>query len=164
MIEGLGTGSFESMWYWVLTVLVWTYAGNRVLGVPYDMLLRARRLPPVADRVETLAHIAAERMGGLYDRVGVPIAAATGFGLAVLFGIAFGTGLELAAATFALVFPLSIVVYSTLRLALAVRRQRIAGPSLVRILARRRVWHMVIGTVAMLTTASVALSYHPSAF
>lgn len=160
MIDAFGTGSFDSIWYWVLTLLLWTYAGNTVLGVPYDMLLRAQRLPRVAERVETLAHIAADRIGGLYDHVGVPIAAATGFALAALFGIAFSTRLELATAAFMLVFPLAIVVYSTLRLALAVRRQRIGGSGLVRILARRRIWHIAIGAVALLTSASMAISYH----
>ena len=161
MIDAFGTGSFESVWYWTLTVIAWSVVGSRVLGVPYDMILRARSRPQVAERVELLAHIAADRIGGLYDKVGVPIAAGVGFGLAALFAIAFGNGLELATAAFLLVFPLAIVVYSTLRLALAVRRQRIGGEGLVRILARRRIWHLAIGTVAIATAMSAGLAYHP---
>jgi len=161
VIDAFGTGSFESVWYWTLTVLAWGVVGSRVLGVPYDMILRARRRPQVAERVEVLAHIAADRIGGIYDKVGVPLAAAAGFALAALFAIAFGNGLELATAAFLLAFPLAIVVYSTLRLALAVRRQRIGGDRLVGILARRRVWHLVIGVAAMMTAVSIGLLYHP---
>lgn len=161
MINAFGAGSFDSVWYWVLTVLAWGAACNRVLGVPYDMLLRAHRLPDVAARVEVLAHITADRIGGVYDRVGAPIAAGVGFALAALFAIAFGNGVELATAAFLLACPLSIVVYSTLRLALAVRRQRIGGEALVRILARRRIWHIAIGTVAMMTAVSIGLAFHP---
>ena len=53
--------SFQSPWYWTLHVVVWTIVCLRTLGVPYDMLLRARRLPQVAARVDLLANLTAER-------------------------------------------------------------------------------------------------------
>jgi hypothetical protein len=43
------------------------------------MLLQARRMPEIATRVEVLAHLPAERIGGLYNAARVPLAAATGF-------------------------------------------------------------------------------------
>ena len=59
----------------MLHVVVWTLACYRTLGVPHDMLLRARRQPEVAARVDELAHLACARVGGIYDALGVPLAA-----------------------------------------------------------------------------------------
>jgi hypothetical protein len=153
-------GSFESIWYWALTLVLWSRASTTVLGVPYDMILRARRTPSVVARVEALAHLSSDRIGGLYDRGGGTIAAATGFALAVLLGVALATQVELPAAAFALLFPLAIVAYSTLRLAPAVRRQRMAGERLVHVLGKRRRWHMAIGMIAILGAVSVGMIYH----
>ncbi len=151
--------SFLSAWYWVLHLVVWTLACYRTLGVPHDMLLRARRLPEVAGRVDLLAELAAERIGGVHDRLGVPLAAGTGFVLAALFWLGFATGIEGAQAAFLLLMPLAAIGYSKLRLALAVRARGLNGSRLVQALSRRRVWHQVIAMVAMLaaTIASIAL-------
>ena len=160
MFQTFAAASFQSIWYWVLHVVVWTLACYRTLGVPHDMLLRARRLPEIGARVDTLALLTSERVGGIYDALGVPIAAGLGFVLAGLFALGFGTGIEAAQAAFAIVLPLVVINYSKLRLALAVRRQGIAGPRLVLALARRRIWHQLIAVVAMLGAAGMALSLH----
>ena len=57
--------------------------------------------------------------------------------------------------------PLAVIAYSKLRLALAVRRKRMAGPELVLALARRRIWHQFIAVAAMLGAAGVAMTLHP---
>ena len=78
LFQTFAAASFQSIWYWVLHVVVWTLACYRTLGVPHDMLLRARRLPEVAARVDTLAQLTSERVGGIHDALGVPIAAVAG--------------------------------------------------------------------------------------
>ncbi len=160
MFQTFAAASFQSIWYWVLHVVIWTLACYRTLGVPHDMLLRARRLPEIADRVDTLAALTSLRIGGIHDTLGVPIAAGLGFVLAGLFALGFWTGIEAAQAGFALMLPLVIINYSKLRLALAVRRQEMAGPKLVLALARRRVWHQLIAILGMLGAAAVALALH----
>jgi hypothetical protein len=152
---------FESIWYWVLHIVVWTLACTRTLGVPHDMLLRARRMPDIAVRVDILAGLAAERIGGIYDRAGIAIAAATGFVLAAFAALGFGSGLEVAQAAFALLLPLAIIGYSKLRLGLHIRRRRLAGPRLVLLLARRRLLHQAIGVLAMLGALGLALALRP---
>ncbi len=161
MLQVFGTASLDNLWYWVLCVLVWSLVSNRTLGVPHDMVLRARRSPETAERVDLLALIAAERIGGIFDTIGVPVALLTGFGLAMAGFIGFWQGVEVAKAAFLLLFPLAIVAYSTLRLALAVRRCRLGGAGLRRSLVLRRFWHTVIGIAAMMSTASVAVLEHP---
>jgi hypothetical protein len=160
VIEIFAAASFHSIWYWVLHVVVWTMACTRTLGVPHDMLLRARRLPEVAARVDVLARLASERIGGIYDLLGVPLAAAFGFVLASLFAFGFLSRIEVAQAGFFLLFPLGVISYSKLRLALAVRRRGISGSELVLALARRRLWHQFISILAMLAAAAAGLALH----
>jgi hypothetical protein len=161
LFQTFAAASFQSIWYWVLHVVVWTLACYRTLGVPHDMLLRARRVPEAAAKVDILARLSSERIGGIHDRYGVPIAAAAGFALAGLAALGFSTGIEAAQAGFALLMPFIVVSYSKLRLALAIRRRGIAGTELVLALARRRVWHQFIAVMAMLAAAAVSLALHP---
>jgi hypothetical protein len=158
--EFLVAPSFQSPWYWILHVTVWTFVCLRTLGVPYDMLLRARRLPEVAARVDLLANLAAERLCGAVDAAGTPLAAVIGFLLAALAGIGFASGIEAAQAIFLLGAPLAAVGYSTVRLALWVRQSRLAGPRLVLALSWRRTCHQAIAVLAMLAAAAVATVLH----
>lgn len=152
----VGPGSLQSIWYWALTILVWTLVTHRTLGVPYDMLLRARRLPEICTQVDVLAHITAARVSGLHGAAGVPLAAIAGFSLAAMFVFGFLMDLELAKALFLLLAPLSMVGYSTLRLALNIESRDHRGIRLVRILARRRFWHQVVAVVSILLALGIA--------
>jgi hypothetical protein len=160
--QAYGIASLDSFWYWVLCILTWGFVCNRTLGVPHDMVRRARRAPEVAEKVDMLALITSERIGGIYDRAGVLIGAGTGFALAALGIAGFKLGLELAKAMFLLAFPLTIVAYSTLRLALSVRQYPPTGARLWRSLGLRRFWHTLIALVALMFTASLAVVAHPS--
>jgi hypothetical protein len=159
-----GTSSFQSVWYWVLSVLVWSFVTHRTLGVPYDMILRARRLPEVGARVDALAHIHAARVAGLYRATGIWLAVAGGFALAVLYGVGFVEGVELGQAAFLLAFPLAAIAYSTVTLALAVQARDFRGPALVRVLARRRFWHQLIAVLALFAALAAAGARHPLFF
>ena len=156
----IGGGSFQSIWYWILTLAVWIRVCHHTLGVPHDMVQRARRLPEVAARVDDLARLASLRIGGIYDRAGVPLAALAGFGLTALFVLGFASGLEFAKAAFVLLFPRAVVAYSTLRLALAVRRKGQAGEDLRRSLGKRRIWHGLIAWTGLAAAVSLALLEH----
>ena len=35
--------SFSNLWYWIALGVIWSSASHWVLGVPYDMINRARR-------------------------------------------------------------------------------------------------------------------------
>lgn len=161
MFQFFAAASFQSPWYWALHVVVWTMACYRTLGVPHDMLLRARRHPDVAERVDVLARLAAVRTCGVYDRVGVPLAGLAGFVLASVFALGFLSGIEAAQAAFAILLPVAVIFYSKLRLALAIKRRRMTGPELVLALSRRRVWHQFFAIWAMLGAAAIALALHP---
>jgi hypothetical protein len=153
--------SFQSLWYWILHVVVWTLVTHRTLGVPYDMILRGRRLPEVAGSVEVLARIHAARAVGLYHSVGVFAASIAGFALAGLFTIGFVNGIEFAQAAFLILFPLAAIAYSALTLALVVLRNGLREDALLRLLGRRHFWHQIVAVTAMFVSLAVAVLRHP---
>jgi hypothetical protein len=155
--------SFFSLWYWVLTVVIWTQVCHRTLGVPYDMILRAERLPRIASEVDSIASIAASRLAAIHRLLGIWIAALAGFALAALGVLGLGNGVEPALAGFMLLMPLAIVGLQTWRLALHIDRTGARGAALRRELARRRAWNQTIAFAAITTAAIIALFYHPSA-
>lgn len=159
-MQALIAPSFQSPWYWALHVVVWTFVCLRTLGVPYDMLLRARRVPEVAARVDVLARLSADRIAGAADAAGGAMAAGAGFVIAGLAGLGFASGIEAAQAVFFLVAPLCAVGYSSVRLALWIRRSRLAGPRLVLALSWRRVCHQAIAIVAMLAAVAAGAVLH----
>lgn len=164
MFTIFGTASFQNVWYWAFSVLALTLATQRTLGVPYDMLLRARDDAAEVSRVEWLAHHAAGRVTAVSGRAGTAFAAAVGFVLAGLFVFGFLSGYELARAAFLLALPLAMIGYSTLRLAVSVQTRDLRGPVLVTVLARRRFWHQVVAVLAILNALTTALAFHPRLF
>ncbi len=156
--------SFFSVWYWVLTVTVWTQVCHRTLGVPYDMILRAERLPEVAAEVEVMARITAARITAIHNAAGTWLAAIFGFLLAALAVLGFVSGIEPAGAGFVLLLPLSIVLLFTVRLALHIDRTGITDADLRRHLSRRRAGNQAIAIAATLTAAFVALLHQPVSF
>jgi hypothetical protein len=164
VIQIVAEAGFQSIWYWVLHVVVWTTACYRTLDVPHDMLLRARRSPEIAERVDLLARLSAERIGGLHDAAGVPLAALGGFLLATTAALGLVNRLEVAQAALALLLPLALIVYSKLRLALYVRGHRVRGARLVVVLARRRFGHQMIAILAMLAATAAALTHRSPLF
>lgn len=161
MIAVFRFDSFFNVWYWALSVVVWTIVCQRTLGVPHDMVIRAARLPEVAARVDLLARIGAERVAGLGDALGATAAAAGGFGLAGLATLAYLYRIEAAEAAFLILFPLAIVWIGLLRLARQVRSKGLSGERLRRRLSRRRIFNQAIAMMALVSAAVAALGYPP---
>jgi hypothetical protein len=153
--------SFFSIWYWVLTVATWAQVCHRTLGVPYDMILRAERLPAVAAEVDAMAAIGAARVAAIHRTLGIWLAALVGFVLACLAFLGFVGRIEAAKAAVLLLAPLAIVTLQTARLALHVDASGVRGPDLRRRLARRRAWNQTIAIAANMAAAVTALAHHP---
>lgn len=164
MSHPFDTASFLSIWYWGLSVLVWTRVTGRALGVPHDMLLRAARLPEVAARVDVLAHITAERARGIAGTAGPFLAALAGFCLAALAVLGFVFQIELARALTPLAFPLALIAARTARLAEAVKTDDLRGEALRRRLSRHRAMNQVIAVLALFAAALLAVQEQPRFF
>lgn len=146
--------SFSNLWFWIALAVLWSSAAHFVMGVPWDMVVRARRSGGrTLDDLATLARIQAERLIHIVDVAGLWLAGFTGFALTALFLLGFVYRVEFAQALFLLATPMSGVVALSMRTARAVLAEDREGEALFRRLRRQRRTVQAIGMVAIFVTA-----------
>lgn len=146
--------SFSNLWYWIALAVLWSSASHWVLGVPFDLITRARRHDDAATQdLALLATINARRMLYISRRGGLWMIGIVFFVLTILGMLAVGYGVELAQAVLFMAAPMVLVGYLTLRLALRVEAGPPTGDALVRALMRHRFLTQVIGMLSIFVTA-----------
>jgi len=150
----IDTRSFSNLWFWIVLAVMWSSVSHYILGVPFDMVVRARRHGGEAMHdLEALVAIQTRRRVHVMHASGVWMTvlwAALLSGLAVL---GFGYGMEFAQALALLGFPAALVVALGFRLALRLELEAPGGETLTRILTWHRLIVQVIGLSAILITA-----------
>lgn len=117
VISFLDSRSFGTVWFWVVLVGLWSASGRRVLDVPSEVLLRARRAAgagrPEADEVIALLDwlsltLPRWRLGRTEGAVFLGLCL---FALTSLAILGFGYGLEMAQALVFLASPFAILFW-----------------------------------------------------
>jgi hypothetical protein len=123
-----------------------------VIGVPYDMITRARRQGgEVEEDLRDLVRVHVNRLLYIAQVAGLWLLGIACFTLTALALLGFVYGIEFAQATFLLGFPMSLVFALSLHTA---RRIRAAdGVGLHRMLSRHRLYVQLIGVVSIFVTA-----------
>ncbi|WP_439508957.1 hypothetical protein, partial [Yoonia sp.] len=106
--------TFSNIWYWLAVMVTWAVATHWVIGVPFDMVVRARRHGGRA--AQDLEMLVAINLRRLLTLSGTPAVILVGIGAFVVTAAAmlgFVYGLELAQGLFCLVFPLVFVAVLT---------------------------------------------------
>jgi hypothetical protein len=146
--------SFSNLWFWIVLAVMWSSASHFILGVPWDMVMRARRRGgQTADDVDALARIKAARLVYIDDEAGLFL---TGFATAVLTALAllgFVYGIEFCQAVFLLGAPMAVVGVLSVRTARAVVAGALGGEALWRRMRLHRRAVQTIGLVAIFVTA-----------
>jgi len=150
--------SFSNLWFWIALAVMWSTASHYVLGVPFDMVARARRAEPGSEdeaeatadlrdlvRVHVNRLLYIERVAGLW-LMGIGC-----FVLTCLFLLGFIYRVEFAQALFLLGFPMSLVFLLSLRTANRIHAADGAGLHDALIRHRRNV--QMIGVVAIFFTS-----------
>ncbi|MCV6586023.1 MAG: component of SufBCD complex [Marinibacterium sp.] len=146
--------AFSSVWFWILLALFWTSAGSRVLGIPFDMINRARRDGAMAlTEVEHLAHIFAARILRAGDLWALVLLGLAFFVLTVSVLLGFVYGFELAQAVAMFTLPGMILGVMTQRLAYRVYEGEILGDELLRVLTRHRLRVQALGMAFLFVSA-----------
>jgi hypothetical protein len=146
--------SFSNLWYWIGLAVLWSTASHWVLGVPFDMILRARRRGgEAALDLEALARINARRLNGIAQRSGLGIVAFSFFLLAFLATLAVLHDFEFAQALLFLMVPMMAIFALTLRLAARVTAEDPPLEALVRMMLRHRMVIQLIGMLSIFVTA-----------
>lgn len=154
--ETIDLRSFSNLWYWIGLVVIWTAVTHRVLGVPFDMVLRAKRdgyAGDTTDDLVDLARIHVLRLLSLRDASWLGLVAGGVFGLTLLFVLGFFYGVEFAQACFLIALPLAAAFGLTLRRAQKILDQDPTPEQLCRSLTRHRMVLQGLGLASVCVTA-----------
>lgn len=154
IFEVIDMRSFSNLWYWIGLAVVWSSSSYWVLGVPYDMVQRARRRGGVhMQDLEDMVRINVNRILLIGSVAGLWL---IGLGSAVLttLGIlGFGYRIEFAQAVFLIGLPLSLVGLLSISTASLIAEEGSQGDLLCRRLIRHRFYVQLIGMLAIFVTA-----------
>jgi hypothetical protein len=154
IFELIDMRSFSNLWYWIALAVTWSTTAHWVLGVPFDMVIRAARHGGEAERdLEDMVRVNINRLRLISGRAGQAMLVFVSLVLTMLGLLGFAYGVEFCQAVFLLAFPLSIVGILTLTTAHRIAAVGEGGEVLRRALMRHRVWVQIIGMVSIFVTA-----------
>jgi hypothetical protein len=152
--EVIDMRSFSNLWYWIVLAVLWSSTSYWVLGVPYEMIQRARREGgQLQQDVEDLVRINVTRFLGMVEAGSLVFSALAAFWLSALAILAFYYDVEFAQAVFLLLGPMVFVVWASIRTGRRILAGENAGDALHhRLIVHRRIVQ-VIGIFAIAVTA-----------
>lgn len=154
VFELIDMRSFSNLWFWIVLAVLWSSASHWVLGVPFDMVARARRVGGQAELdLEDLARINANRVLYIAQEAGLWLSALVSAALTVLCVLGFFYAVEFAQAVFLLAFPMTIVGLVSIFTARRIRNGDHSGEALCRRLTRHRLATQIIGVLSIFVTA-----------
>lgn len=160
LLDVIDVRSFSSLWYWIAVAVAWSSASHWVLGVPFDMIVRARRQGGEAEAdLEALARINARRLLGIAEASGTWLVGAVTFALSGLLVLGLWYRVEFAQAVLFLAVPMTAVGALSLRAARGIEEAGPQGAELVARLLRHRLWTQGVGMAAIFATALFGM-YH----
>lgn len=150
--------SFSNLWYWIALCVIWSSASHWVMGVPYDMVWRARREggEALAD-LETLVRIKASRMLWHSREYGPWLVGMVSFLTTTLALLALWYRSELAQALILIFVPLCLLGYISLRAALRIEQGEGQGEALFRRMFLTRLTIQALGMVSIFVAAVVGM-------
>jgi len=154
VLEVIDMRSFSNLWFWIALAVLWSTTSHWVLGVPYDMVLRARRHGGQSQvDLETLVRINTNRLLHIGRVSGLWLLGFTCFALTGLGILGFYYGVEFAQALFLLAFPMTFVGMLSLSTAGLIDADEPSEDLLFRRLRKHRTITQVIGMTSIFVTA-----------
>jgi len=154
VFEVIDMRSFSNLWYWIALAVIWSTASHWVLGVPYDMVLRAKRKGEQAEAdLEDMVRIICNRLLYIGRVSGLWLLALGSAVITALVILGFWYHVEFAQALFFFVFPLSIIGMLSLSTARLITDEASAGKLLQKRLGRHRLYTQIIGMLSVFVTA-----------
>lgn len=146
--------SFSNLWFWIALAVFWSGVSHFILGVPYDLVVRARRRGGEAEQdLLDMVRLSSSRILNVMDEGGLIIIGFSMFTLSVLVTLAAAYRIEFAQALLSLYAPMLIVVSLTVRTARRIRAQKPDLEDLYRRMMTLRLSIQGIGVVCMLITS-----------
>lgn len=154
VLEMIDLRSFSNLWFWIMLAVQWSMASHWVLGVPFDLVLRARHKGgPALDDLEAMARANVNRLLYITHVSGMWMSGLIAFGLTMLVLLGFAYDIEFAQAVFCITFPMALVGALSLRTAHRIADGDHQGEALQSRLIRLRLATQGIGMVSILLTS-----------
>ena len=154
LFELIDMRSFSNLWFWIVLAVVWSTTSHYGLGVPFDMVLRAKRHGGQTETdLEDLVRINVNRLLFIGQMSGLWIAGFACFFLTMLALLGFVYSNEFSQSLVLLGFPLSLVGLLSLSTARLIRDEDATGERLRRRLMRHRLYTQIIGMISIFVTA-----------
>ncbi|MGR3542109.1 MAG: component of SufBCD complex [Hasllibacter sp.] len=155
VFEAIDLRSFSNLWYWIGLAVFWSSVSYWVLGVPWDLVQRARRGddPERVQDVQDLVRVNVNRLLLIGRVSGLATAATAAFVLTLLTVLAFWYGIEFAQAVFFIAAPGALVGALSVVRAHRIAEEQAVGDGLYRHLLAHRRTIQVIGMLSIFVTA-----------
>ena len=154
LFEVIDMRSFSNLWFWIALAVVWSSVSHYVLGVPFDLIQRARKHGGQAEAdLQDMVRINVNRLLYIGKVSGLILLGFLAFFLTSLAIMAFYYGVEFAQAVFLLAFPLTLVGALSLSTSHIIASQNPEGEALYARLSKHRVITQFIGMISIFVTA-----------
>lgn len=154
VLELIDFRSFSNLWYWIALAVVWSSASHWVLGVPWDLVLRAKRKAGTfEDDFHALVRVNTNRILYIADVAGLWLVGIVSFVLTGLAVLGFSYRVEFAQAVFLIAMPMSFVGSMSVRTSRQIRGDDLRGDALRKRLARHRFWVQFVGMISIFVTS-----------
>lgn len=161
LFDVIDARSFSNLWFWTVLAVVWSTASHWVLGVPYDMVLRAKRQGGQAlVDLEDIVRVNVNRILYIARESGMWILGFISFVLTGLLVLALWYRLEFAQALSLIAFPMTLVGVLTLSTARKIEVEGLAAETLFTRLTRHRFWTQVIGMISIFISAMYGMFHN----
>lgn len=154
VFELIDLRSFSNLWYWIALTVFWSSASHYVLGVPFDLVLRAKRKGGQAEAdLRVLVRVAINRLLIIGEVSGLLIFGFCCFIITGLFLLGFFYGVEFAQALFLILFPMGLLRLMSIRAASSIEANTETIDQLLGRLLKHRLWTQVLGIISIFISA-----------
>lgn len=154
VFELIDMRSFSNLWYWIALAVVWSTTSHWVLGVPYDVVLRARRQGGAAEEdFHDILRVNVNRLIYISEVSGLWVVTFGTMFLSMLAILGFWYWVEFAQAVFLLAFPMTLVGILSISTAQKIRAADQTGEPLYDRMRKHRFWTQVIGMISIFITS-----------
>ena len=154
IFELIDMRSFSNLWFWIVLAVLWSSTSHWVLGVPWDMVQRARSGDEqgVID-LHDMVRINSNRLLYIARETGMLLAGFACFVLTTLGLLGFVYRNEFSQAVFLLAFPMTLVALLSIYTSHRINRDGLVGEALYKRMHYHRVTTQFLGSLSILATA-----------
>ncbi|GAA6178907.1 hypothetical protein NBRC116594_03450 [Shimia sp. NS0008-38b] len=154
VLELIDFRSFSNLWFWIALAVFWSSASHWVLGVPWDLVLRAKRKGGQAeDDFHDLVRVNTNRILHIANVSGLWLIAIVSFVMTGLIVLGWVYGVEFAQAVFLILCPMSLVGMISIRVSRKIQEESLVGDALRKRLSRHRFWVQFVGMISIFITS-----------